>query len=99
MSDKHGSGHGGRFGVEAEFDRLRRRVRAALGALMLVTLTGVFGFVLIGGAEHGLVDAVYMTVITLSTVGFGEIVEMDQNAAGRLFTAGLILGGMGIVAY
>lgn len=99
MSEIHGTGPGRRFGVEAEFERIKRRVRVALGALMLVTLTGILGFVLIGGAQHGLVDAIYMTVITLSTVGFGEIVEMDGNAAGRLFTVALILGGMGIVAY
>ncbi len=88
-----------RPGFEVEFDRLRWRLRLALGALVLVTLVGVFGYVLIGGTEGGVVDAIYMTVITLTTVGFGEIIDMTNNPAGRIFTVLLLLVGMGIVAY
>jgi voltage-gated potassium channel len=40
-----------------------------------------------------------MTVITLTTVGFGEIIDMTNNPAGRVFTVLLLLVGMGIVAY
>jgi voltage-gated potassium channel len=71
----------------------------ALGAVVLVLAIGVLGFLIVGGGGHGIVDAVYMTVITLTTVGFGEIVDMSQMPAARLFTAALILVGMGIVAY
>jgi len=83
----------------AEFYRIRRRIRMALGALVLVMMIGVLGFVLIGGAQHGLVDAIYMTVITLTTVGFGEIIDMAGNPTARVFTIALLLVGMGIVAY
>jgi voltage-gated potassium channel len=83
----------------AEFFRIRRRIRLALGALVLVTMIGVLGFVIIGGNQHDLVDAIYMTVITLTTVGFGEIIDMASNPAGRVFTVLLLLVGMGIVAY
>ena len=38
------------------------------------------------------IDAFYMTVITLSTVGYGEVRPLSE--AGRLFTVGLILGGV-----
>jgi len=65
---------GSRFDVE--FERLRWRLRLAVGAVVLVTLVGILGFVLIGGHEHNLIDAVYMTIITLTTVGFGEIIDM-----------------------
>lgn len=44
-----------------------------------------------------MVDSLYMTVITISTVGFGEVREL--SAMGRIFTIALILGGGGIVAY
>jgi len=44
-----------------------------------------------------LVDSLYMTVITISTVGFGEVRQL--SAVGRLFTIGLIIGGGVIVAY
>ena len=84
---------------DAEFERLRKRLRLALGAVVLVTLIGVFGFTLIGGHEHNLIDAIYMTVITLTTVGFGEIIDMSQSPLGRIFSVASLLGGMGIVAF
>jgi len=87
---------GGRI---AEFHRIRRQLGLAFTALILVTAIGVVGFLIIGGGKYGLIDAAYMTVITLTTVGFGEIINMASNPAGRIFTMFLLLGGMGIVAY
>lgn len=69
-------------------------------ALLLVTGAGVVGFWIIGRRDHhSLIDAVYMTVITLTTVGFGEIIDLSNNPAGRVFTMALLLVGVGIVAY
>jgi voltage-gated potassium channel len=65
----------------------------------LVIAIGVLGFVIIGGGEYGVIDAVYMTVITLTTVGFTEVIDLAGNPGGRVFTMLLLLGGMGIVAY
>jgi len=42
-------------------------------------------------------DSFYMTAITLSTVGFGEVEPLSP--AGRLFTSVLILLGVGTLAY
>ncbi len=83
----------------AEFERLKRQLRVAVGALLLVTLIGVLGYALLGGEDHGLVDAIYMTVITLTTVGFGEIIDMSNSPAGRIFTVLLLLVGFAIVLY
>ncbi len=94
-----GASRPARPGDAAEFYRLRRRLRLALGALGLVIAVGVLGFVLIGGTGRSIVDAIYMTVITLTTVGFGEIIDMSGNPGGRIFTVVLLLVGMGIVAY
>ena len=44
----------------------------------------------------GTIDALYMTVITISTVGFGEVKPLSPT--GRLFTIGLIFSGGGLVA-
>ena len=86
-------------GGSQEFYRLRRRLGIAIAALISVIVIGSIGYTVIGGREHGIVDAVYMTVITLTTVGFGEIIDMTNNPVGRIFTVLLLLVGMGIVAY
>lgn len=61
----------------------------------MVLVAGTVGYSLI---EHWtLVDAFYMTVITISTVGFTEVHPLD--VAGKLFTSGLIAGGVGTMLY
>ncbi len=86
-------------GRMAEFHRIQKRLELAILALILVTAFGVVGFMLIGDGEYSLIDATYMTFITLTTVGFSEVIDMSANPAGRVFTMFLLLGGMGIVAY
>lgn len=73
------------------------RTRLVRFVLVLVGITalGTAGFVLIEGWR--VADASYMTVITLSTVGYGEVRPLSE--AGRLFTTGLIMAGVGSVAY
>ena len=76
------------------------RWRLAAGALFLVavTLVGVVGYRIID-PDAGWVNAFYMTAISLTTVGFGEIIDLENNPGGRIFTALLILVGMGGVVY
>ena len=73
----------------------RSTLATALIALFVLTAVGVFGYSSIAGMDF--TDALYMTVITLSTVGYGEIQPLDH--AGRAFTMVLIVGGLGIVFY
>ncbi|MCA1959950.1 MAG: potassium channel protein [Desulfomonile sp.] len=61
----------------------------------LILLFGTTGYRLIEG--WSLLDCLYMTVITLTTVGFGEIHPLTPH--GRVFTIMLIFFGMGVVAY
>ncbi len=75
--------------------RAVRRLTLAAGLLVLLLLIGTTGYTLIVGMS--LIDAIYMVVITISTVGFGEIVPL--NPAGRLFTVALIGSGAGLVAF
>ncbi len=61
----------------------------------LVLGIGVVGYILI---EHfTLLDAIYMTVITLSTVGFNEVNHLSDH--GRMFTIFLIITNIGLFAY
>lgn len=65
----------------------------------LAFLVGFIGYLVIGGGQHGWVDALYMTVITLTTVGYTEVIDLSDNPGGRLFTAALLLGGVGSLLY
>ncbi len=67
----------------------------ALIMLGLVLLIGTAGYVVIEGWQ--ILDAIYMTVITITTVGYGEVRTVSPT--GRVFTLALICMGMGIIAY
>ena len=75
----------------------RIRVRLLRFGLILVgiTFSGTIGFMLLEGWQ--VIDALYMTVITLSTVGFSEVSPL--SAEGRLFTTALIVSGVASVGY
>ena len=68
---------------------------SVLAALALVIIVGTIGFIIIERMSP--FDALYMTVITLSTVGFGEITPLHD--AGRLLAMLLIVFGVGLGAY
>ena len=72
---------------------LRFRLPAVLLAIVLVT--GVTGYALID--KWDLLDSFYMTIITISTVGYTEV--HPQSTAGRLFTAALIVVGVGTMLF
>lgn len=63
--------------------------------LLGVFLFGVFGYSLI--EKWSFLDSAYMTVITLSSVGFGEVKPL--SGTGQIFTIILIILGMGTVLY
>ncbi len=72
-----------------------RRLRIVAALFVVVIVLGVVGYIMIEGMTLG--QALYMTVITISTVGYGEVVPLD--AAGRWLTVGLIIAGVGSVSY
>ena len=72
-----------------------RRFRYAAATFAGVAILGTVGYELIEG--WGLIESLYMTLITLTTVGYGEVRPL--SAAGRVFTMVLLLGGVGAAAY
>ena len=71
------------------------RLRLALLVGLLLLGVGTLGYV---GIEHmRFLDALFMTVITLSSVGYGEVKPLDT--AGEIFTIGLILVGLGTATW
>ncbi|HEY5540372.1 MAG TPA: potassium channel protein [Coriobacteriia bacterium] len=72
-----------------------RRLAWAIGLVAAVTLVGTLGYMLI--ERWGVLDALYMTVITVGTVGFTEVHALDS--AGRIFTIVLIFAGVATLAF
>ncbi len=76
-------------------DPSNNRVTLGIAILTLVLLGGTLGFVIIEGWSF--FDSLYMTITTVTTVGFGEVHPLSR--AGRSFTMLLIAGGVGSVLY
>ena len=71
------------------------RLRHTLVLLLMVVAVGSVGYHLL--AHLGAIDSVYMAIITLFTVGFREM--GDVNDATKLFTIGYLIAGLGIATY
>jgi len=70
-------------------------LKLSLFGLCIIVLVGIAGYRAI---EHwSLLDSLFMTIITLTTVGYGEVNPLSP--AGRIFTVVLITLGVGFVAY
>ncbi len=67
--------------------------------LILLVFLGSSGYDLLGHGRWTYGDCVYMTVITLSTVGFAELGSMQDVPGARGLTIVLIVGGIGTLAY
>jgi len=71
------------------------RLLIALIVSQVILIAGVTGFMLI--EKWGFLDSLYMTLITLTTVGFGEVHKLSRT--GQIFTIGLIVVGVGTIFY
>jgi voltage-gated potassium channel len=69
-------------------------IRAAI-ALAAITIIGTTGYMALEGWTF--LDALYMTIIVLTTIGFGEVRELDDS--GRVFTIVLAISGVGAIFY
>ena len=73
-----------------------RRILVAIIVCLLLISFGTTGYVLIE-PDYTWFDAFYMTMITIATVGFGEVRPLSQ--AGRLFTTLLIVIGFSSLTF
>ena len=78
---------------------VRRRLVFAGLAVIVVVLAGIFGYWLLGGGVWSLVDCAYMVVITITSVGYAEVLPVSELAGGRAFTMVLLITGMGVSFY
>ncbi len=72
-----------------------RKVRVAFILILTAVGFGIVGYMVI--EKYTFAEAYYMTIITLSTVGFGEVKELSH--AGRMFTTILLLLNLGIFTF
>lgn len=72
-----------------------RKVVISFLVLLVIIVVGVVGYMFI--ERWSVADSFYMTIITLSTVGFGEIKPLSET--GRMFTTILIILGIGTAGY
>jgi voltage-gated potassium channel len=67
----------------------------SIGLLVLVISFGTAGYRVL--ERWDFLDSLYMTIITLTTVGFKEVHDLSDN--GKMFTIALIVGGVGTMLY
>ncbi len=78
---------------------IKKRLFLVLLAIFVVLMGGANGYSLLYGDKYEFVDYMYMTVISLTGVGYGEVVEVTGNVPAQIFTMILITFGMGIIFY
>ena len=78
---------------------LRRQLVVALLLLLIVVMVTAAGYRILGGPHVSLLDAIYMAVVTFTSIGYGEIVDTSHNPSLRVFNMIMILFGIGIMLY
>ncbi|MBF0287372.1 MAG: potassium channel protein [SAR324 cluster bacterium] len=81
------------------FSPIYRKLIWPILTLAIILAAGTVGYWIIGYPTHSLFDGFYMTVITVSTIGFEEVIDLSNNVPGRVFTILLALSGVGVLTY
>ncbi|MEQ1773648.1 MAG: NAD-binding protein [Burkholderiales bacterium] len=68
----------------------------ALAAIMAI---GSIGYKIIGGEKATWIDCIYMTFITIASIGYGEIIDLSNSPGGRVFTMFIGFAGIGVATY
>ena len=76
-----------------------RRLLAAIGVFVTLVGVGSLSYLWIGHGRWSYGDCVYMTIITISTVGFYELRDLAAVPGARTLTVALIVSGVGALTY
>lgn len=71
-----------------------RRLAKPIVFLLGLHVIGTAGYLIIGGPRYSVLDGLYMTFITIATIGYGEVIDLSGSPLGRVFT--MVLGFAGI---
>lgn len=78
---------------------LIRKILLAFLSIITILAIGTVAFHYIGKGQYSIVDCLYMTFITISTIGFTEVIDMSGNPGARVFTILLAMFGIATLTY
>ena len=78
---------------------IKHRFALIVLAILLVVLAGSLGYYILFAGTATFMDCLYMTIISITTVGYGEVIEITGHRWAEIFTMLLITFGMGIILY
>ena len=81
-----------------QLSRIMARIYIAVAVLVVLIVSATVGFRYLGQPEASWSDALYMTLITITTVGYGEMVKIDSFGE-RVFAGLVALGGFGTLTF
>ena len=70
-----------------------------LALIFVVIMAGSTGYYLLFRGQPKFIDCVYMTVVSLTTVVYGEVIPIEGNITAQIYTMILITFGMGVIVY
>ena len=84
--------------IGLESTPMKRRFQIGMALLISVYILGGVGYKLLN-PQTPFLDCLYMSVITVTTVGYGEVIDTATDPLLRLYTLLLILAGVGVMLY
>ncbi len=89
--------------LEPFSDRFSRRIVTSfvwsLAGFAGILVIGTLGYRYIGGDRYSYLDALFMTFITVTTIGYEQIIDLHHNEAGQIFTMVIAFSGIGLMTY
>jgi len=76
-----------------------KQIRLSAILLGSVLTAGTGGYSLLSGGHYSLLDCFYMTVITILTIGFNEVIDSSNHPEIRIFTIFIAFSGIGIATF
>ena len=75
-----------------------RFVKAVI-AIVVIMVVGTLGYRVIAGDQYSIFECFYMVFITVTTIGFGETIDLTASPAGRVWTIIIAFSGIGVLFY